>query len=136
MPVSAPEGGKARSGFVLEDLGSTNNFVTRKLAEELGLPSEPLSLTIRVLEDQHRHKQTKVYRLSLKHMLGIRHDIQAIGMNSLTEVTCAPEVRELIKHFPEADHKDTKAFIRAQAKVQVMLGMSSQLLHCGQQLCF
>ena len=50
---------------MLEDPGSSDNFVTHRLAQELGLPSKQMSLFIRVLEDQYRHKQTKVYSLNL-----------------------------------------------------------------------
>ena len=53
VPVSALEGGTERSRLVLEDLGSTNNFVKNKLAKNLGLPSKPLSLSVRAQTQTH-----------------------------------------------------------------------------------
>ena len=115
---------------MLEDPGATNNFMTHKLAKKLWLPSKPLSLSIRVLEDRHRHKQTRVSMISQTYMQGRRHHIQAICMNSLTAVSRSPAVPELYKHFPETDQEPSKAFNRPHGKVQVMLGMPSRLLHC------
>ena len=68
-----------------------------RIAEELGLPRKPLYLSIRVLEERHRHKQTKIYRMSLTDMQGRKHNIQATCMNVLTEVSQGPELQELIK---------------------------------------
>ena len=55
VPVSYPGGGIIRPGIVLEDPRLMENFVTDKLAKQLGLPSEPLFLSIRMLKDQYRH---------------------------------------------------------------------------------
>ena len=63
------------------------NLGTHKLAENLGLSSERVSLLIRVLEDQHRVKQTRFYKMSLTDMQGKKHNIQAIGIASKTEVS-------------------------------------------------
>ena len=57
-------------------------------------------------------------------MAGIKHTVQVIGFNSLTEVAPAPEVQNLTKHFPNTKQGAGKAFNREQGKVMVMLGMT------------
>ena len=56
---------------------------------------------------------------------GRKHNKQAICMDSLTQVSPAPEDQELINNFPEPDHEAKKAFTRPHGKVQVMLEMAS-----------
>ena len=53
VSISSLQGGKVQSGLVLEDPWSSDNFMMHKLAKKLGLPSKPVSLSIRVLEDRH-----------------------------------------------------------------------------------
>ena len=48
----------------------------------------------------------------------------------MTEVLQAPEVQELIMHFPEADQNTSKAFDRPHGKVKVMIGIALTSLNC------
>ena len=63
-------------------------------------------------------------------MYGGKHNIQAIGMSSLTGVSPAPEVQKLIKLFPGDEQSTIQAFNRALDKVQLMIWMTSRSLHC------
>ena len=63
-------------------------------------------------------------------MHGDQHNIQAIGLESLTEGEHAPEVAKLRRFFPEACKEATKAFSRPHGKIDIKLGMSSRSLHC------
>ena len=57
---------------MLEDPGLTDNFVTHELAEELGLPSKAMSLSIWVLDNQYIYNRTKLYSRSLTDMCGVK----------------------------------------------------------------
>ena len=63
-------------------------------------------------------------------MAGAEHIIQAKGMNSLSKASPAPDVKNLIKHFPNAEQGTKAVFDRKHSQVQVMLGMTSRLLQC------
>ena len=81
-----------------------------------------MCLTLMVLGDKHKNKQKRIYSLSLADLYGKEHMIQAIGLDSLTEVESAPKVMKL------------KLVNRPQRKVNIMLGMASKSLHCKKGL--
>ena len=54
IPVSAPDKSRKKLPLVLEDPGTTHNFVKNELAKWMKLPSKPSSLTVRVLGDNHK----------------------------------------------------------------------------------
>ena len=130
IPVSAPDRSSKKLALVLEDPGATHNFITNKLAKWMKLPSKPTCLTKRVLGDKHKNEQTRIYSLSLADMYGKEHMIQAIGLDSLTEVESAPKAMKLKELFPQAGKEAGKAFNRPHGNVNVMLGMASRSLHC------
>ena len=63
-------------------------------------------------------------------MHGDQHNIQAIGLESLTEGEHAPEVAKLKRFFSEACEEATKTFSRRHGTIDILLGMSSRSLHC------
>ena len=63
-------------------------------------------------------------------MQGRKHEVEAIGMDSLLAITPAPEARELVKQFPSAKQYKKEVFSSLYRKVQLMLGMASWSLHC------
>ena len=99
IPNGSPGGKETKPGLLMEDLGSTDIFITHKFAKQLGLPSEPASLSIKVLEARARAKRTRIYRLSLEDMREGKHIIQAISMDSLMDAPKAPEAWKLIERF-------------------------------------
>ena len=83
IPVSAPDRSRKKVALGLEYPGTTHNFIKNELAKWMKLPRKPLSLTLRVLGDKHKNKQTRTYSLSLVDMYDKDHMIQAIGFDSL-----------------------------------------------------
>ena len=130
VPVLSPCGAHESTALMLEDPGSTDNFVTHALARRLQLPSTPTSLFIRVLDQQYRERPTMVYFMNVVDMQGTTHRIEAIGMDSLTDVAPAPEVSTLATLFPSAPPAATAAFRRPHGVVQLLLGMRDRRLHC------
>ena len=59
-------------------------------------------------------------------MHGNQHNIQAVGLESLTEVECTAEDMKLKRLFQEVDEEPTMAFNRPHGKVDVMLGLSAR----------
>ena len=68
--------------------------------------------------------------MCLKNKHSYRHNIQGIGLDSLTKVDREMEVVKLIKLLTELGEEPEKAFSRPHGKVEGMLGMSSRSLHC------
>ena len=129
VPVASPCGTHTATALMLEDSGSTDNFVTHELAARLSLPSTPTSLFIRVLDEQYREKPTMVYLIDVVDRHGAIHKIEAIGMNSITSVAACPEVHSLARLFPEAPPEAAAAFQRPHGVVSLMLGMRDRRLH-------
>ena len=92
IPVSSQTGCRSSSKLVLEDPASTENLITHEVAEKLGLPSKPMTLPVKVVEEMHTIKYTKIYRMCLADMQGRKREIKGIGMDSLTKVSQMPEI--------------------------------------------
>ena len=75
-------------------------------------------------------KHKTIYNICLADMQSRKHKVEAIGMDSLLAIDPAPEVRELTMQFPSANQYEKEVFSRPYGKVQLMLGMASQSLHC------
>ena len=123
------QSGSSSTALLLTDPGSTDNFITHSLARQLLLPSTQTTLYIRVIDEEYREKQTSTYKLSLVDRFGLEHEVEAIGMNSLTEVLPLPEVSKLAHLFPEAPDDAAAAFSRPSGTVSFMLGMRDRRLH-------
>ena len=134
VPVHSTSGHRSSSALVLTDTGSTDSFVTHHLAKELGLQGSPIRLFIKVVDGNFKEEATMVYQLALEDSAGARHVVDAIGMNSLTEVAPAPHVSSLASLFPKMPPQAAAAVSRPHGKVAVMLGMRDRQLHataCG-----
>ena len=82
-----------------------------------------MSLTLRVLEDRHCNRVTRKYKLGLTDMYWVQHNMEAIGLNNISEVRSTPKAASLKSLFPEASGEAVKAISRAQGKVGMMLGI-------------
>ena len=134
VPLSSPCGGCTSTGLMMTDTGSTHNFITHRLAAELCLPSTSTTLSIRVLNQGYREQPTRVYTLDLVDREGSRHRVEAVGLESLTEVAPAPEVCGLVQLFPEAPPAAAAAFQRPHGAVSLLLGMRDRRLHAREAL--
>ena len=63
--------------LILEDPGSTDNFIIHELTEELQLPSRPMA-------SESKNKKTRIYQFVLKDMQGRKYKVSAIGINKGT----------------------------------------------------
>jgi len=134
VPVHSTSTHRSTSALILTDSGSTDSFVTHQLARELHLQGNPISVSIKVVDGQYEEESTMLYQLALEDSAGARHVVEAIGMNSLTEVAPAPHVSSLAHLFPEMPPQAAAAFTRPHGRVDVMLGMRDRQLHataCG-----
>ena len=129
VPVASPGGGCSTSTLMMVDSGSTDNFISHRLAAQLQLAGTPHTLFIRVLDQEFREKPTMIYHLDVVDRDGVAHRLEAIGMNSLTEVAAAPEVHTLARLFPEAPPDAAPAFRRPSGEVHLMIGMRDRRLH-------
>ena len=84
-------------------------------------------LTLKFLEGRQRNKRTRVYSLNLTDMPGVKHNLQAIGLECITEVGSMPEVKKLSGVFPRAENEARSAFSRPHGRI----AMASRALHCS-----
>ena len=129
VPVASPCGSHTASALVMIDPGSTDNFITHKLAAQLQLPGTPHTLHIRVLDQEYRETPTMAYHLDLVDMAGVVHRVEALGMHSITDVQAAPETTSLARLFPGAPPAAAAAFSRPHGAVNLMIGMRDRRLH-------
>ena len=97
---SLPAGSSISSKLVMEDPEATDNFITHKLTKKLQLPSEATVMSVKVVGECQRRV--------MKH-------------TSVYKI-CLSEMYGR-KH-------EVETISRPYGKVQLMLGMSSQSLHC------
>ena len=90
IALELPSKGK-REALVMVDPGSTHNFITHKLAEDLQLEGMPMTYHLRVINSKCRQKGTSLYKVTVVDNRGQSHDVEAVGIDSLTEVGEAPE---------------------------------------------
>ena len=84
--IRSPTTHRVKLNLVLEDPGSNHNFVTHDLAKKLQLSSEITVAIISLVGRQGAVTQTKVYRMCLSDMQGRKHQVEAIGMDSLLAI--------------------------------------------------
>ena len=76
----------------------------------MNLPSRPLHLKLQVLGGKLITQDTREYSLTLKDMHGTRRSVRAVGIQCITEVKRAPNVKHLKGRFPEAKADTEKKF--------------------------
>ena len=130
IPASSPAGSGSSSKLVMEDPGSTCNFIMHKLVSRLQLTCEATVVSVKVVGDQKRIMHTNVYKMCLVDMQGEKHKVEAVDMDSQLTIAPAPEAKELAAQFISADKNRKEAFNRPLKKEHLMLGMTLQSLHC------
>ena len=115
--------------LVLEDPGLTHNLITKEFADALILQGQAILLSLKVLGHRHKDRKSQFYVLSITDMYGKRHLIEALGVNSITEVERAPKVRDLVRIFLGAGKEQARLFKRTYGAVHLLLGMASRSLH-------
>ena len=97
IPASSPAGSSISSELVMEDPGSLDNFIAHHLTRKLQLPSKAMVTSVKIVGKRRTIKRTSIYKVCLTDMQGRRHQIEAIGLDSLLAIAPASEVRELGK---------------------------------------
>ena len=68
----------ATNGLILEDPGLRDNFIIHAFAEDLKLPSEPITTSIKVC-------QSRRYQFQMEDMTGRKHTFNAIGVENIAD---------------------------------------------------
>ena len=116
--------------LMLEDNGETENFITHAIAKKLELTKKPTTIFIKVIEGEFRQLETFIYYLEVVNVEGVGHQIELIGVNSITEVGCMEGVQKLWNSFPSEPEAAAAAFRRPHIGVSLMIGMRNRELHC------
>ena len=89
--VGGAVGGKEITFLGFYDNGSTLSLVRHRSARQAGLPSTPYKLGLRVVgKSNYDQVDTGLYMLALKNTHGGYDIVQAIGMDSISQVVKGP----------------------------------------------
>ena len=129
VSVHSPSLLSSTTTIMLTDQGSTDTFISHTLAQELQLPGTPTTLQVKVLGQPPREVATMVYKLYLEDTKGKKYRVEAVGMDSLTEVPPCPQASSLSHLFPGAPAEAAAAFTRPHGTVALLLGQRHRGLH-------
>ena len=79
------------------------------------------------MEGKQRSKQTRISSLNLTNVLGIKHNVQAIGLKYMAEI------RKLSGVFTKAEDEARSSFNRSDGRIDVLLCMASIAMHYRDQ---
>ena len=88
-------------------------------AEMAGLESKPVKYYLKATGYPVRFKTTKLYKLTLTDRQGKLHEIQAIGIDSITDLPQQPGIQNLRRLFPQAPEE---AFNHPTGEVDLLIG--------------
>ena len=87
VPIRAVGGLDTDAALMLEDNGATENLVMHKIAEKLGLAKRPNMVFLKVINRRkYRQLETFIYQLEVVDTGQAGHQIEAIGVDSITVV--------------------------------------------------
>ena len=86
VPIKAM--GRARSSiaFMMEDNGSTENFVIDDLAKELNLAQTPATVLNTMVGGANKHQDTYEYLLKVWDARGVCHPVKVFALDSITNI--------------------------------------------------
>ena len=119
--VTLPVGGAKQETVLFFDNGSTATLCTHRWAKMAGLKVKKLTYYLRVVGDQYTVKQTKSYNFSIKDNDGEVHEVNAYGMDVITEVERVPDLSDLKHLFPGAP---AEAFRIPTGEVNILIGQN------------
>ena len=129
VSVPSPSLLSSTTTIMLTDQGSTDTFITHHLAQQLQLPGTPTTIQVKVLGQPPRQVATMVYQFYLEDSKGHKYKVEAVGMDSLTEVPPCPKASSLAHLFPGAPAEAAAAFTRPHGTVGLLLGQRHKSLH-------
>ena len=104
------------AALMLEDNGPTKNLVLHKIAEKLGLAKRPTTVFLKVIKGEYRQLETFIYQLEVVEPEQVGHQIEAIVVDSITEVGHVEGVPSLWGFFPTVPQVAVAAFGRPHGK--------------------
>ena len=118
--------GQRQVGTVLIDPGSDTDYVRHDFAKSLGLQGTPFSCFMKVVDMDYVHKRSATYNLDVTDKDGERHQVTALGLDSITTL---PEEPNLDPLLPLLVGLPREVLDRPQGQVDVLLGLRSSALH-------
>ena len=101
---------EATSSFILGNPGARDNFIIPAFAEELELPSEPVTADIKMLEEGHKTYQARIYQFQIEDMTKEMRAFNSIGVDRIVSIDKAPQARKLAHWFPGMSTMARQAF--------------------------
>ena len=83
------------------DFGSNVNFITYELAQQLQLEEVSTQIRIKVVDEDFAEKEVQVHRIGVEDKNGEAHWMEAVGVDSLTELTPLSDEAAVRRAFPE-----------------------------------
>ena len=104
---------------VMWDGGSTGALVTHSYAERAGMKGEMVNYWLVVVGHPRIMKQTMLYTFQMEDNQGRRHDVQAYGIDDITEDAVKVDLNGVKSVFPEAPDE---VYSRPEGRIDILIG--------------
>jgi hypothetical protein len=112
---------------VFGDQGSNVNFIRRATAERLKLKRSTVNIYLKVINEEYREREMDTYKLGIRDRHGVTHNIEAIGVDSITNVRPLANPEAARQAFPDAPEE---VFNRPVGPADILLSMTERHLLC------
>ena len=109
------------------DLGSSDNYITNKMAKKLGLKGSEREIEAEGIRRQKHIKVTMLYNLLIVDNNGCQHEVQCYGLDRITSAGDRPDRKgytELCRKFGVGVNE-----VKKPSEIQLLLLMRSNYLH-------
>ena len=107
---------------VMWDGSSTGALVTHSYAERAGMKGEMVNYWLVVVGHPRIMRQTTLYTLQMVDNQGRRHDVQAYGIDDITEDAGKVDLDGVKSVFPEAPDE---VYGRPEGRIDILIGRIS-----------
>ena len=107
------------------DNGSTATICTHRWAKRAGIQGEQITYYMRVVGEDYTRKNTLLYKFTITDADGEDHQIEAFGIDTITDVDVVPDLSKLKHLFPGAP---AEVFRTPVGQVDLLLGSTYQAL--------
>ena len=109
------------------DLGSSDNYITRKMATRLGLEGTEVEIEVEGIKRQTHVENTMLYHLVLKDIRGQEHAVQCYGLDRITSAGEKPDKKGYAKLCDRFGVKQSE--VKKPSEIHLLLSMSCNNLH-------
>ena len=88
--------------IVMFDNCASATLITHTYAEQAGFQGKPVEYFLKVTDYPPQRRATTLYTLILRDIDGVDHEILALGINEISDVTSPMNLRDLKHLFPQA----------------------------------